>query len=207
MKEYVTALEESSGEYVEKHSKFLGFLIPCKSEEEAIAAINAKRKEFWDARHAVYAFILKDGTTRFSDDGEPHGTAGKPVLDILKSSGLKNALIVVVRYFGGILLGTGGLVRAYSAAATAALGACRKTRVTEGDRYSVSVAYGDYDKLMFVLKEAGAQILSADFTDTVDLSFSISSERSDTCLRRIEDAFSSSVLPKNEGKTEIFEKI
>ena len=121
MNEYITVKRESAGQYIEKHSRFLGFLVPCAGESEATARINEKRKEYWDARHAVYAYVLADGTARFSDDGEPHGTAGKPVLEVLKSSGIKNAAIIVVRYFGGILLGTGGLVRAYTAAASSAL--------------------------------------------------------------------------------------
>ena len=207
MKEYITVKCPGAGEYSEKHSKFLGFVIPCDNERQATEEINAKRKEYWDARHAVYAYVLSDGTARFSDDGEPHGTAGKPVLDILKSSGIENALIVVVRYFGGILLGTGGLVRAYSAAASAAIENCRKVRVVEADLYSVLAGYGDYDKLTFILREFDAEIISSDFSDSVTVKFSLNAKKSDACIARISDAFSSSVLPKFEGKTQICEKI
>ncbi|MBO4433089.1 MAG: YigZ family protein [Clostridia bacterium] len=207
MEEYITVKDESRSEYSEKHSRFLGFLVPCAGEAEATEAVAAKRKEYWDARHVVYAFVLADGTARFSDDGEPHGTAGKPVLDILKSSGIKNAAIIVVRYFGGILLGTGGLVRAYTSAATGAIENSRKFKISEGDEFSVSLAYGDYDKFTFLLKEYGAQVLSTDFLDNVKLSFCVQSKESENCIKGIKEVFSSSVLPKFEKKTEIFGEI
>lgn len=204
---YITVKTESGGEYSEKHSRFLGFVVPCKTEAQAAEIIDAKRKEYWDARHTVYAYLLSDGTARFSDDGEPHGTAGKPVLETLKSSGVKDAVIVVVRYFGGILLGTGGLVRAYTAAASAALNNSEKIIIAAGDSFFVSVSYGDYDKLNFVLKESGAEIISTDFADSVSIKFAIRSDKTDLCLKRVSDVFSGSVLPKFEGKTEIFEKL
>ena len=207
MNEFITVKAEATGEYSEKHSRFLGFIVPAAGEEQATAAINAKRKEYWDARHVVYAYVLSDGTARFSDDGEPHGTAGKPVLEVLKSSGIKNAVIIVARYFGGILLGTGGLVRAYTAAAAQAAANCEKVRTLAGNRYTVTTGYGEYDKLLFILKELGAAVEKSDFSDNVSIEFSLKEEMCDECLKRISDAFSSSVLPKFEGKTEIYEKI
>ena len=207
MEEYITVKDESRSEYSEKHSRFLGFLVPCGDEGEAAKAIADKRKEYWDARHAVYAYVLADGTARFSDDGEPHGTAGKPVLEILKSSGIKNAALIVVRYFGGILLGTGGLVRAYTAAASLAVESAEKYKIFEGDEYSVSLSYGDYDRFAFLLKEAGAGIESTDFKDSVTVRFSVASNKAQNCLETVKNAFSSSVLPKFEKKTEIYQKI
>ena len=207
MDEYITVKDESKGKYAEKHSRFLSFLVPCFDEAAASNAINAKRKEFFDARHVVYAYVLADGTARFSDDGEPHGTAGKPVLEILKSSGIKNAALIVVRYFGGILLGTGGLVRAYTGAATEAVANARKVKISEGEEFSVSLSYGDYDKFIFLLKEYGAQVLSTDFLDNVKVSFCVQSDKSENCIKGINEAFSSSVLPKFEKKTEIFAEI
>lgn len=207
MEGYITVLGVSAGEYSEKHSRFLSFIIPCKSDVDAINAVNEKRKEYWDARHVVYAYVLSDGSSRFSDDSEPHGTAGKPVLDILLSSGIKDAIIIVVRYFGGILLGTGGLVRAYSTAALSATQNCTKVKIVNADKFSVLVGYGEYDKLCFLLKEYDADILNADFSDTVKVGFSVASDLSDAVLNRIKDVFSSSVLPNFEGKTEISKKI
>ena len=207
MNEYITVKCESAGEYSEKHSRFLGFAIPCGSERQAAEIIAAKRKEYWDARHAVYAYVLSDGTARFSDDGEPHGTAGKPVLDVLKSSNLENVLIVVVRYFGGILLGTGGLVRAYTAAACAALEKAEKFRIAEGDEFSATVGYGDYDRLVFLLKEEGAEITGSDFSDSVNIKFSVRSDKSAKCLERINEAFSMAFSPEFVKKVQVFEKI
>lgn len=207
MDEYITVAGESAGEYSEKHSRFLGFLVPCKSEAEVSEILASKRKEYWDARHVVYAYVLKDGQSRFSDDGEPHGTAGKPVLEALKSSGIKNAIIIVVRYFGGVLLGTGGLVRAYGAASAKAIENSERIRVSPGDEFSVSVPYGDYDKLAFMLKEIGAEIKNTDFSDSVNVIFAVRSEVSERCICNIKDAFSSSVLPRFEKKTEINQKI
>ena len=194
------------GQYSEKHSRFLGFAMPCRSEKQATEIIAEKRREYWDARHAVYAYILPDGSARFSDDGEPHGTAGKPVLDILKAGNLTGVIVIVVRYFGGILLGTGGLVRAYTAAASEAVKNAEKARITAGESFSLNIGYADYDKLTFILKEAGAEIKSTDFADTVRVLFAVKSDAADACLKSISEAFSSSVLPKFEEKTVIHEK-
>ena len=204
MSEYITVKDVSFGEYSEKHSRFLGFLMACENESQAQNLINEKRKEYWDARHTVYAYILSDGTARFSDDGEPHGTAGKPVLDVLSNSGIKNALLVVVRYFGGILLGTGGLVRAYSAAASKAIENCKRVRIVPGDIFSVNLSYGEYEKLKSILK---VEIRDVDFSDNVTVRFAVKESEKETMLIRIKDAFSSSVLPKFEEKTEIYEEI
>ena len=200
-------MSEGTGEYSEKHSRFLGFVIPCEKDDEAAYIIAQKRKEHWDARHAVYAYILADGTARFSDDGEPHGTAGKPVLDVLSASGIRNAVVVVVRYFGGILLGTGGLVRAYTAAAKLAIENCGKAKAVPADSFCVNLEYPDYDRLLFLLKDFGAEVKNADFADKVSLRFTVKSNMSDNCIAKIKEAFSSSVVPKFEEKTVIYQKI
>ncbi len=205
--EQITLLSAGEGQYSEKHSRFLGFAIPCESEKQAAEIIAQKRKEYWDARHAVYAYILPDGSARFSDDGEPHGTAGKPVLDILKTGGITGAIVIVVRYFGGILLGTGGLVRAYTAAAGEAVKNAVRARIIAADEYSLGVSYADYDKLMFILKGADAEIKSTDFADGVNVVFAVKSDAAQACLKSISEAFSSSVVPKFEEKTVIHEKI
>lgn len=204
--DYLVAMNEASGEYSEKHSKFLGFITPVNGEEQALKVIADKRKKYWDARHVVYAYVLSDGTARFSDDGEPHGTAGKPVLEVLNLSGIKNAVITVVRYFGGILLGTGGLVRAYTAAAQSAVANCDTANIVEGNKYSVIIGYGDYGKLVFLLGEFGADVMKPDFSDKVQVSFVVKADLSDNCLLKISDAFSSSVVPKFEEKTEFYQK-
>ncbi|MBQ1830507.1 MAG: YigZ family protein, partial [Ruminococcus sp.] len=121
-KDYKTVAREASDEFVEKRSRFIGYVKPVKTEEEAVAFINQKRSEHWDARHNVYAYSLREGNIkRYSDDGEPSGTAGMPVLDVIVKNEIYDVCVVVTRYFGGVLLGTGGLVRAYSQGSKIAL--------------------------------------------------------------------------------------
>ena len=131
--EYKIIYQGGEGEIVEKKSRFIASCIPVKSEEEALGFIESVRKKYWDARHHCYAYVLgeRNELMRCSDDGEPQGTAGKPMLDVLLGAGVHDALVIVTRYFGGVLLGTGGLVRAYSGAARAG---------TESDRVRVSTA-------------------------------------------------------------------
>ena len=121
--QYKTIIESGSGEYIEKKSRFIGELVPVSSEEEAFAYLDAVRKKHYNASHHCFAYVLgeKNQTERASDDGEPSGTAGRPILHVLEGEEICNALIVVTRYFGGTLLGTGGLTRAYTAAAKAAV--------------------------------------------------------------------------------------
>ena len=113
--QYKEIYEGGSDEVVEKKSRFIATVFPVKTEEEAVAIIEETKKKYWDARHNCFAYVIgsKNELQRFSDDGEPSGTAGKPILDVLTGEGVHNALIIVTRYFGGTLLGTGGLVRAY----------------------------------------------------------------------------------------------
>lgn len=123
MKEsYITLAKEAKAEIVEKRSRFIATVRPVEIEEDALAFLNQLRQDYWDATHNVYAYILEENQlTRYSDDGEPGGTAGMPVLDILRREKLSNLIVVVTRYFGGTLLGTGGLVHAYSKAAKAGI--------------------------------------------------------------------------------------
>ena len=116
--EYITVKDMASAEIVEKRSRFIANVKPVSSEEEALEFLNALRQKYWDARHNVYAYIVRENNImRYSDDGEPSGTAGVPVLEMLKKETLTDVIVVVTRYFGGILLGTGGLVHAYSKSA------------------------------------------------------------------------------------------
>ena len=115
MTEYITVKNSGEDEFVEKRSRFIGYCKPVKTQDEAVSFINEIRSKHWDATHNVYAYVLSDGQImRYSDDGEPQGTAGVPVLDVIKKMGIVDVVVVVTRYFGGIMLGAGGLVRAYS---------------------------------------------------------------------------------------------
>ena len=173
MADYITVNEISSGEYSEKHSRFIATLYPVKGEQEATELLAAHRTKYFDARHNVYAYILHDNTARFSDDGEPHGTAGKPLLDVLSHSGITDALLVCTRYFGGILLGTGGLVRAYSTAAKEAINNAKPVTMTECGVLNITMPYSEQGNIMSFLTDINAFVLDTQFTDTVSVEFAI----------------------------------
>ena len=170
MKEFVTVKGVSVGEYEEKKSKFIATLLPVKTEEEASAVIDEIRKKKVGARHNVYAFRLSEGTERSSDDGEPSGTGGKPLLEILKAGNLSDVLVVVTRYFGGVLLGTGGLKRAYTAAANEALRLSVKLHKRLAVKMSFSLSYSFFDRLNFLIEKFKGEITAKDFTNEVTIS-------------------------------------
>lgn len=174
---YTTLGGAASAEIEEKKSIFIGHAAPVTSEEEAIAYIKEKKAEFSDARHNVYAYLLQGGKiARASDDGEPQGTAGVVLLDVLKKNGVTDAVIVVTRYFGGILLGAGGLVRAYSAAATAAVRAAGVVRVVPFLLFSVECSYAEHPKLKKELARLGCAEENTVFDANVTLFFSVREE-------------------------------
>ncbi len=145
------------GCYEEKKSRFLAAAYSIESEEEALAHIEAARKKYWDARHNCYAYVIgaNNELMRFSDDGEPSGTAGKPILEVLTGRGIHNCLIVVTRYFGGTLLGTGGLVRAYQKASIDAVDNSTLARRTKGSRITVRTDYNSAGKLQYAAQKNG----------------------------------------------------
>ena len=156
MESYITVKEHSHFEYEDRKSVFIGEAMPVSTESEAIAFIESVKKRYPDARHHVYAYVLRENTTmRFTDDHEPQGTAGMPVLDIIRKNGCTDVVIVVTRYFGGTLLGTGGLVRAYTAAAAGALDGAQIIRYEIYTSLEISVSYSDYGKITTILSELG----------------------------------------------------
>ena len=153
-----------SGEYTEKRSRFIGQLWPVESEAEAMERINAVKKEHYDARHNCFAYIIRDtGTVRYSDDGEPQGTAGQPMLAVLNGAELTNVCCTVTRYFGGVLLGTGGLVRAYTAAARAALDDAGIQQMAQWYSERVRCPYPMYERVRRLAQERGAVIEDTDY--------------------------------------------
>ncbi len=174
----ITLLRAAEAELEEKKSIFIGYASPVSSEEEAKAIIAEKKKEFSDATHNVWAYYLDGGIhVRYSDDGEPQGTAGIPVLNVLKMSGATDMCVVVTRYFGGILLGAGGLVRAYSAAAKAALDAAGFAYMENYTLFRLTASYSDYQRLADKLQKMGAVIDSTDFGGDVTVNLAIESPR------------------------------
>ena len=191
MESYITVKGVSSGEYSEKKSRFIATLSPCENEEEAVKFIDSVKTKYWDARHNVFAFCVDGGRTcRFSDDSEPKGTAGKPVLEVINGANLKNVAVVVTRYFGGILLGTGGLVRAYTKAAQQAVLNAEIAEITPCTVFSAFCEYRDYEKLADILKNNNAIVENCDFKDKVELEFAVKSDYEDKLSEILRESFS-----------------
>lgn len=175
---YRVLLEGGTGEYEEKRSRFIATVRKCESEAEATAFIEEMKKKYWDARHNCYAYCIgsRGELTRCSDDGEPGGTAGRPMLEVLLGEGIRNAAVVVTRYFGGVLLGTGGLVRAYTRAVKEGLKHCSLGWMRYGQEFLVSTDYNGIGKLLHLLGKAGIEPLSSEYTDKVTLRLTVAAE-------------------------------
>ncbi|MBD8973485.1 MAG: YigZ family protein [Clostridiales bacterium] len=169
LKEYRTILEPGTDEIIEKKSRFIGYIRHTETEEEANAFINEIRKKHFDARHNCFAYSV-DGqqqTIRFSDDGEPGGTAGKPILEVITGKGLCDVCIVVTRYFGGTLLGTGGLVRAYTDAAKACIDATDMVTKCLVVPMRLTTNYTDFGKIQYLLGSHNISVLDSEYGENV----------------------------------------
>lgn len=188
------------GEIVEKKSRFIATVIPITSEEEALSFIEQKKKEYWDASHncSAYTLGMRHETARCSDDGEPQKTAGRPMLDVLLGEDVHNVCVVVTRYFGGTLLGTGGLVRAYQAATKAGLDASVVTEKRYGIPVSVVTDYNSIGKLQYIIAQMELFTQETLYTDTVTVTV-LTTEAS-------RDAFIKKVTEATSGKAEITEQ-
>ncbi len=185
---YTTLAGEGEAEFTEKKSVFIGHAAPVRSEEEAQAFVKKYRNQYMDARHNVWAYLMKgEIVARYSDDGEPQGTAGVPVLDTIRKSGVTDAAVVVTRYFGGILLGAGGLVRAYSHTARLALEAAKIITYEQYDVLELNCSYSDYQRYLAELPRFGAVIDDTVFTDRVTLSFAVKSTVTEGLFLRIRE--------------------
>lgn len=202
MQGYKTVTTEHSAEIEVKRSRFIATVCPCKTEQEAADFIAAMRKKYWDARHNVYAFSLKGGTKRFSDDGEPHSTAGLPVMEVIDHLGITDIAVVVTRYFGGILLGTGGLVRAYSDSARTVLEQADVVTILPAKKVCIRCDYGDYDLLAKLLSEFEVKIISTDFNDKVEVTLAVKDTLFDELVTKCTDKFSARIPIK--GFEDIF---
>lgn len=168
---YRVLYEGAVGEITEKKSRFIATFRPVKSEVEAMAFIDELRKKYWDASHNCYAWVIgKNGEEkRSSDDGEPSQTAGKPMLEVLEREKIVNICVVVTRYFGGTLLGTGGLVRAYSGAVKEGLESCTILTVEPAKKISITTDYNGIGKIQYILLQQEMKILESEYTDKVGL--------------------------------------
>lgn len=171
LSQYKTVYKGGEGEIVEKKSRFIATVVPVHSEEEALKFVEAMKKKYWNATHNCYAYVIGENheLKRYSDDGEPGGTAGKPMLDVLIGEEIHNAAIVVTRYFGGTLLGTGGLVRAYSAAAKQGLASSVIITKNPGVKLRLATDYAGLGKIQYILGQRGIKILDSIYTDKVEI--------------------------------------
>ena len=201
MTSYLEPAGYGCGEYTEKRSRFIGQLWPVADEAEALARIAAVKKEHYDARHNCFAYILREGgTVRYSDDGEPQGTAGQPILAVLNGAELQNVCCTVTRYFGGVLLGTGGLVRAYTAAAKAALGSAGVQRMALWHSETLRCPYPMYERIRRLTEDSGAVIESTDYGADIVLSLLVPAEGAAAFDKALRELSAGSIAPEKTGE-------
>lgn len=186
-----------TGEIVEKKSRFIAQVFPIESEEEALELLTKVRKQYYDARHNCFAYVVGENneTERCSDDGEPSGTAGRPMMDVIIGQGVHNVLVVVTRYFGGTLLGTGGLVRAYSAAVKEGLANCEILEKIRGHEVRLVTDYNSVGKIQYVAATMEVPEQASEYTDKVILTYRVPAD--------VVEQFEKEITEKTGGKTEI----
>lgn len=183
---YYTVSKPASDSFIEKRSEFIGYISSVKTNDEAVEFVNSIKAMHRKAKHNVYAYILRnDNISRYSDDGEPQGTAGVPVLDVLQKRRLTDICVVVTRYFGGILLGGGGLVRAYSHAASLACDAAHIMNMCLCRRLKIITDYGMYGKISYILPNYDTITVNSDFGTNVALEILVLSEKKDALIKNI----------------------
>ena len=197
MTEYYIPTASSETEFVEKRSRFIGHVWRVESEEEARSRIEKTRKKHYDARHNCWCYIIKDGPVRYSDDGEPQGTAGQPMLNVFQREGVVNVCCVVTRYFGGILLGAGGLVRAYTQSAKDALDAAGISVVRRWVAMEVPCTYAQFEAMRREVSAFGGVVEEVDYGSDVVLSALLPEERA--------EEFAAHVLDATAGTVEVLE--
>ena len=198
---YTTLEGEGEAEFTEKKSVFIGYAAHVENEEDALARIKARKSAFSDARHNVWCYLCNgEIIARYSDDGEPQGTAGVPVLDTVKKSGVTDAVVVVTRYFGGILLGAGGLVRAYSHTARLALEAAHIITYEQYTELEISCSYSEYQRYTSELPRFGAVIDDTVFSDRVTVLLAVKDNVTEALTQRIRELSCGNTVPRVRGK-------
>ncbi len=202
MEKYKTISKEGSGEVVEKKSRFLSFLMNVESEEAAEEFLSRFRKKYYDARHVCFAYILKGSPAvmRASDDGEPSGTAGKPLLELLMREGLSDCLIVVVRYFGGVLLGTGGLLRAYTEAGKAAAAAAECMEKIPAVMNFVKLDYTSAGRMPSILAELDLAAADIVYSDVCEYTVPVPADKKNIFEKKITELTNGRILPEEGSK-------
>jgi len=187
LKPYKTLIKRADDFFIVNKSRFIGYGCPCETEEEALAFLSEIRTRHKDATHNCYAYIIGTnmGIMRYSDDGEPGGTAGMPIIEVMKARGVTNCCVVVTRYFGGILLGAGGLVRAYSQGSTSAINACRVGVMHPTARYLMDVPYPMLGKFEHYLKTAPVRVEDKQFSDVITFTFLVKEQDEESVLAEL----------------------
>lgn len=187
---YRVLLSDGEGEFVEKKSRFIATVRIVHSEEEATRFIEEMKKKYWNATHNCSAFVVGERAelTRCSDDGEPSGTAGRPMLEVLLGEGIRDVAVVVTRYFGGILLGTGGLVRAYTQAVKEGLANCKKGVMCYGTRLSIKASYTDIGKIQYILGQENIPIENSTYAEDVEFIILFNEIREKELVKKITEA-------------------
>lgn len=188
--DYRTIEKEASAEIVEKKSRFIAELYPAASEEEALGILEKIKKRYWDARHHCWAFVIGEDRLqeRCSDDGEPSGTAGKPILEVIRGAQLRNVLLVVTRYFGGTLLGTGGLVRAYTSSAKEAVESAEIVVKISGYKLEIKTDYTGLGKIQYLLAQQGIDVVDTEYAEQVVLTILIAKEAEQGLIKALIEA-------------------
>lgn len=200
MTEYYIPTQASETELVEKRSRFIGQVWPVTDEEEARARIEETKKKYYDARHNCWCYLIKDGPVRYSDDGEPQGTAGQPMLNVFQREGVVNVACVVTRYFGGVLLGAGGLVRAYTQAAKDALDAAGISVVRRWTALEIPCTYAQFESVRRAVESFSGVVENVDYGAGVVLSALLPEERTEEFSAHILERFAGSVAAKETGE-------
>lgn len=197
LKPYKTLLKAASGEFIVNKSRFIGYGCPCETEEAALDFLSSIRAKHKDASHNCYAYIIGPnmGVMRYSDDGEPGGTAGMPIIEVMKAREVTNCAVVVTRYFGGVLLGAGGLVRAYSQSAATALDACGIGTIYPTVRYLMEVSYPMLNRMDFFLKTEPVIIEDKTFTDVITYTLLLKQQDEPGFLARVTNLSEGTISP------------
>jgi len=200
-KDYRTVLKVAQDEIIEKKSRFIASVAPCKTEEEALEFLAKVRKKYSDATHNVYAYnITENNIRRYSDDGEPSGTAGVPTLDVILKEELTDICVVVTRYFGGTLLGAGGLVRAYGKAAKAGIVAAEPVNMIYSEVFEVKTDYADLGKVEYEVSENGFEVLSKDYGEAVTLTVSTEKARGGELVKKLTEVTAGRINIEKNGE-------
>ena len=196
---YLTPQKEATGELVEKKSRFIGSVCHVANEQIALEYIKRIKKKYYDANHNAYAYITEN-TKRYSDDGEPSKTAGLPILDMLENQGISDVVCVVTRYFGGTLLGTGGLVRAYTGAAKIALEQAGIKKMELHDKIIITVPYSLFDNVKYIATECNCEFVNCEYTDIITIDAVCKKTETENLFAKMDSAFGINIKIELSGE-------